>query len=201
MFAVFEAVAGFGVVVGSLLGPVLLEVFGHRGGIVVAGSILPIVAVVIFIRIGRLPGVTTIDEGVVTLLRRIPAFDALPLTGIERLAGAAATERRETGSVLMRQGEQGDRFLVIERGEVEVQVDGHVVQRLGPGAGIGEVALLRSTPRTATVTAMTEVSLVTIGSHDFCAAVSGPAALGQMERIVRERLAHSAPRPEASVRG
>lgn len=196
VFAVFEAAAGVGVVLGSLLAPVLLDVFGHRGGIVVAGSILPIVAVVVFIRIGRLPHVATIDEGVVALLRRVPAFDALPLTGIERLAGAAGTERHAAGAVLMRQGDAGDRFVVVARGEVDVRVDGQVVQRLGPGAGIGEVALLRSTARTATVTAITEVDLVTIASPDFCAAVSGPAALSLMERVVRERLGRAGHRAD-----
>ena len=188
IFAVFEATAGLGVVAGSLLGPVLLATFGDRGGMVVAGAILPILAAVVFIRIGRLPQVTTIDEGVVALLRRVPAFEALPLTGIERLAGAAGSERLAAGSVVMRQGEAGDRFVIVERGEVEVRVDDRLVQRLGPGAGIGEVALLRSTARTATVTAMTDVVLVTIAPQDFCAAVSGPTALSRMERVVRERL-------------
>jgi Cyclic nucleotide-binding domain len=193
IFAVFEGVAGLGVVLGSLLGPVLLADLGDRGGIVVAGAILPILATVVFIRIGRLPKVTTIDEDVVALLRRIPAFDALPLTGIERLAEAAATEHHGAGSIVMRQGDAGDRFVIVERGEVEVRIDGRVVQQLGAGSGIGEVALLRSTPRTATVTALTDVELITVGSADFCAAVSGPSALGLMERVVRERLGRSRP--------
>jgi Cyclic nucleotide-binding domain/Major Facilitator Superfamily len=191
VFAIFEATAGLGVVAGSLLGPVLLEAFGPRGGMVVCGAVLPILAVVLFIRIGRLPEVSTIDERVVALLRRIPAFEALPLTGIERLAGAAGSERHAAGSILMRQGDPGDRFVIVERGEVEVRVDDRAVQQLGPGAGIGEVALLRATPRTATVTALTDVTLVTVAPQDFCAAVSGPTALSLMERVVRERLGHA----------
>jgi CRP-like cAMP-binding protein len=91
----------------------------------------------------------------------------------------------------MHQGDVGDRFLVIEAGEVDIVVDGLTVQRLGPGAGIGEVALLRQSPRTATVIAVTDVRALTIGSGDFCAAVSGPTALGLIEHVARERLSRA----------
>jgi len=191
VFAVFEAVAGLGVVVGSLLGPVLIGAFGDRGGIVVAGAILPFVAVLIYGRIGRISDVSTVDRTTVDLLRRIPAFAALPLTGIERLASAARREGHGAGEVVMHQGDVGDRFLVIEAGEVDIVVDGLTVQRLGPGAGIGEVALLRQSPRTATVIAVTDVRALTIGSGDFCAAVSGPTALGLIEHVARERLSRA----------
>ena len=191
VFAVFEAIAGLGVVVGSLLAPVLIDALGDRQAMVVAGAILPIVAVVIYTRIGRIAAVSTVDETIVALLRRVPAFAALPLTAIERLAGAARLERHPADAILMEQGDVGDRFLVIETGDVDIRIDGRSVQRLGPGAGIGEVALLRASPRTATVVAVTDVRAVTIGAGDFCAAVSGPTALALMERVVRERLART----------
>ncbi|MBI3750536.1 MAG: MFS transporter [Chloroflexi bacterium] len=193
VFGVFEAVAGLGVVGGSLLGPLLITVLGNREAMVVSGAILPVVAVAIYGRVGRIPEITTSDERAVELLRRVPAFAALPLTGIERLASAVRSETHAAGQTLMRQGEAGDRFVVIEAGEVDVSVDGRWIHRLGPGAGIGEVALLRQTPRTATVVAVTDVRIVSIGSRDFCSAVSGPTALGLMERVVRERLARTGP--------
>ena len=105
--------------------------------------------------------------------------------------GAARLERHPADAILMEQGDVGDRFLVIETGDVDIRIDGRSVQRLGPGAGIGEVALLRASPRTATVVAVTDVRAVTIGAGDFCAAVSGPTALALMERVVRERLART----------
>jgi MFS family permease len=191
IFAVFEALAGAGVVAGSLLAPVLIAAFGERGAMGVGGSIAPLVGVLIFIRVRGAGRLSALDESRVELLRRVPAFAALPLTGIERLAGSADVERHAAGDVVMRQGDPGDRFLVIEQGEVEVVVDGRTIQRLGPGAGIGEVALLRSTPRTATVVALTDVAAVAVGSADFCAAVSGPAALPLMERVVRQHLANA----------
>lgn len=195
VFAVFEAVAGLGVVAGSLLGPLLIGALGNRAAMVVGGAILPVLAAVIYGRVRRTPVVETSDERTVALLRRVPAFAALPLTGIERLASAVRSEAHAAGQTVMRQGEEGDRFLVIEAGEVDVFVDDRLIHRLGPGAGIGEVALLRQTPRTATVVAVTDVQTVSIGSRDFCTAVSGPTALGLMERVVRERLTHTGAAP------
>ena len=188
VFAVFETVAGLGVVAGSLLAPVLLGVFGNREGIVVAGAFLPIIAVVVYGQTVRAGALSTVPEQSVALLRSVAAFAALPLTAIERLAEAAQPASYAAGEAVMRQGEPGDRFLVIERGEVNVFVDGQFVQRLGRGDGIGEVALLRRTPRTATIVATSEVAAVSIGALDFCTAVSGPRAGALMEQLARQHL-------------
>jgi CRP-like cAMP-binding protein len=92
----------------------------------------------------------------------------------------------------MREGEQGARFVVVESGEVEVSVDGRQVQRAGRGAGLGEIALLRRSPRTATVTALTAVTAFAIPGSCFVAAVSGPAAAAVTERIAQANLQRGA---------
>ena len=97
----------------------------------------------------------------------------------------------EPGAALMRQGDAGDRFIVVASGEVEVSVDGRVLHRLGRGAGLGEIALLRHSPRTATVTALGPVTGVCIDAGTFLAAVSGPAAAFVTERIAEANLARS----------
>ena len=70
-------------------------------------------------------------------------------------------------------GDVGDRYFVIESGEVEVIGDGQVVATLGPGEGFGEIALLRRTRRTATVRATSELRLQALRSDRFLPAVLG----------------------------
>ena len=76
------------------------------------------------------------------------------------------------------QGDLGDRYYVIESGEVDVVGDGDLVSTLGPGEGFGEIALLRSGPRTATVRARSDVRLRALLSTRFLPVVLGftPAA-------------------------
>lgn len=200
VFSVFEGVAGLGAVAGSLLAPVLLAAFGARGALAVAGSILPIVALFIYGRIGRADRVTVMDEPKLHLLREVSVFGELPLTAFERLAGGLEPLSFAAGETIMREGEPGDRFVVIESGEVEVSAEGRPMTRLGRGAGLGEISLLRRSPRTATVTALTAVTAFAIPGACFVAAVSGPAAAAVTERIVeasmqRGAAAVSEPRP------
>jgi len=196
IFSVFEGVAGLGAVTGSLLAPVLLGAFGARGALGVTGAILPIVALVIYGRVGRADRVVVIDEPVLQLLREVAVFSELPLTAIERLADGLVPVTYAAGAVLMHQGEPGDRFIVIDAGEVDVEVDGRVIQRLGHGAGVGEIALLRRSARTATVTAATAVAAFSVDDGTFLAAISGPAAAAVTERIAAANLRRgAAPNP------
>ena len=192
VFSVFEGVAGLGAVSGSLLGPVLLAAFGIQGGLAVGGAILPIVALVIYGRIGRSDRISVVDEVTVDLLRRVPAFAEVPLTAVERLAAGIVPAAYPSGTVLMRQGEAGDDFVVVAAGEIDVDVDGRHMQRLGPGSGVGEIALLRRSPRTATVVAVTDVTGYRIDGATFLAAISGPAAAAVTERMAAANVARAA---------
>jgi hypothetical protein len=192
VFALLEGIVGAGLVLGSLLAPVLLAAFGSRGALAVTGAILPIVAMVVYGRIGRRDDVAVVDEERLQLLRSVPVFQELPLTAFERLASALEPIEFEAGDAIMREGDQGDRFVVIDTGEVEVTADGKPMSRLGHGAGVGEIALLRRSPRTATVTAVTPVRAYGIACHAFVAAVSGPAAAAVTERIAETNLRRGA---------
>jgi hypothetical protein len=63
----------------------------------------------------------------------------------------------KTGDVLARQGDKGDSLFLVLDGILEVTVDGETLGDLGPGAVVGERAVLESSPRTATLTALTPV--------------------------------------------
>ena len=71
------------------------------------------------------------------------------------------------------QGDVGEHYFFIESGEVDVVGDGRVVATLGPGEGFGEIALLRSTRRTATVVARSEVNLRSLTADRFLCTVLG----------------------------
>jgi len=200
VMSVLEAVIGLGAVSGSLLAPVLLLIFGNRLGLIVAGAILPILAAVMYWRIGREEEITVVDERLIELLRQVPAFAELPMTAVERVAAGLEPLTAGEGSVLMTQGEPGDRFIVIASGEVEVTVDGRPIHRLARGAGVGEIALLRRSPRTATVTAVTDVTGYSVDAPTFLAAVAGPSAAAVTERMAQANLSRAAAMPsEAAV--
>jgi CRP-like cAMP-binding protein len=154
--------------------------------------VLPIVALIIYARIGRADRVSVIDEPRLQLLREVPVFAELPLTAFERLAGGLEPLSFAPGETIMREGEPGDRFVVIASGEVEVSAAGRPIQLLGRGAGLGEISLLRRSPRTATVTAVSAVGAFAIPGSCFVAAVSGPAAAAVTERIAAANLRRGA---------
>jgi MFS family permease len=198
IFALLEGLVGAGLVIGSLLAPLLLDAFGIRGALAVTGAVLPITAFVVYGRIGRADRVSVVDESTLQLLRAVPVFEELPLTAFERLAAALEPVEFAAGDTIMREGDLGDRFVVIDRGEVEVSADGKPMSRLGHGSGVGEIALLRRSPRTATVTALTPVHAYGIACHAFVAAVSGPAAAAVTERIAAENLRRGSATPGAT---
>jgi MFS family permease len=104
------------------------------------------------------------------LLARIPAFASVPEDVREWAVRRMVPETVPGGTVIIRQGEEGDQFYTIARGSVEVSVeqDGHTMQRaLGAGDFFGEIALLQNVPRTATVTAVETVRLWTMTRDDF----------------------------------
>jgi MFS family permease len=195
VMSVVEGTIGLGAITGSLLAPILIGVLGIRGGMIAGGLIVPAMAIGMYLRVGHVRHVTVVNEELVGLLVTVPVFAELPMTAVERVASDLVPVSEPAGTVLMRQGEPGDTFLVIATGEVEVTVDDRPIHRLGRGAGVGEIALLRRSPRTATVTAITDVTLYRIDAGTFLAAVAGPAAAAVTERMAAANLRRAEPAP------
>jgi cAMP-dependent protein kinase regulator len=105
------------------------------------------------------------------LLRRMPLFAELDAHQIQVIAAQLREEVYAQGAVIMRQGEIGDTFCVIESGWVRVSVEGdgeeRVIAERGPGEYVGEIALLLDVPRTATVTALTPIQVLVLHKDDF----------------------------------
>lgn len=116
------------------------------------------------------------------VLRSIPFFRLLSDAEIRRMADAAAAESFPARSVVLREGDAGDRFYIVREGEVEIwkdfgEDDGDRLTVFGSGGIFGELALIDDSPRSATVVARTEVRLLSVGREDFNRIVSGSAAV------------------------
>ena len=91
------------------------------------------------------------------LLRNVPLFSGLDDSELESLADEFNERRFMAGDKIALEGEGGLMFFVVESGDASVAVHGEEVGRLGPGAAFGEIALIDRRPRTATVTAVSDL--------------------------------------------
>ncbi|HYN69291.1 MAG TPA: MFS transporter [Candidatus Eisenbacteria bacterium] len=189
IFGIVEGIflGAFGV--GSILIAGLIGAEGVRGGLVVAGSWLPIVALVAWRALRVIDAHAVVPVGRLALVRAIPMFAPLPALTLERLARRLVPVVAPAGTWIIRQGEAGDRFYVVESGQVEFSIDDRVVRTDGAGASFGEIALLRDIPRTASVRAVTDVQMVALAREPFVEAVTGQAASrSTAEALVADRL-------------
>jgi hypothetical protein len=169
--------------IGALLAPALIHVVGIDDALVLTGLLLP---VLVLLRAGRLraiDGRAAAPAGL-ELLRLVEFLAPLPEQSLEHLARSLTEVVQPAGAVVIREGEPGDRFYVIGVGEVEISG-----KRFGPGEGFGEIALLQDVPRTATVTAVTDVTLYALERDEFIAAVTGhEPANAAAEAVIAARL-------------
>jgi hypothetical protein len=188
VFGVLESLTWATIGLGSILASALVAALGARGAFVAVGAILPVMTAVAW------PWLAAIDrrarapiEGL-GLLRNIPMFAALPPPTLEGLASALRPVRFAAGAEVMREGEQGDHFYVVARGEVDVVTDSRAAT-LGRGDFFGEIALLRRIPRTATVRARSDVEAYALDGDSFVAALTGHAASAEAaEAVIAARL-------------
>jgi predicted MFS family arabinose efflux permease len=173
VFGVVETVFYLAIGIGSLLAPLLVETAGVRWTLVVVGLFLPVVVVLLSRRIVGIDAEAVVPLHELELLGLLPMFAPLPELALERVARQLIPAEVAAGSEVIRQGDEGDRFYVIDDGLCEVLVDGRQVATLGRGEGFGEIALLRDQPRMATVVAQTPMKLYALERDAFLAAVTG----------------------------
>jgi CRP-like cAMP-binding protein len=188
---------------GAFLAPVLAYEIGVRGALLLAALPLPIVVAAGWNALHRVDAAAGERHRLLHLLHNVPCLAPLDLPELESLAGRLLPLTEPAGTEVVRQGDPGDRFYIVEYGSADVLVDGFLVSRIGPGGSFGEKALLRDTGRTATVRSREPMRLLALSREAFLTALTGyeealPSQAG--ERQIGE-LIEPGPRERAELLG
>jgi len=190
VFGVLEAIMLTSIGLGSLLAPALIAGLGVRTTIVVTGLSLPVAVALTGRWLVRLDHVSPATAAHVRLLRELAVFAPLPQPALEQLAAHLRPISVLEGAEVVRQGEPGDDFYIVESGALAVTVGREPRPPIHAGGFFGEIALLRQTPRTATVTATEDCRLLALDRERFLAAVTGHAESASVaDLVVSRRLA------------
>jgi hypothetical protein len=159
---------------GSLLVPPLAEAIGLPGTMLVVGVLLPAGALVTWRGLRRIDRRARVPVRELALIRRNAVFGPLPPPQMEAVASRVRWVTVEPGEVLIREGDRGDRYYILESGRLRVTQGGTELRITDmPGDGFGEIALLRDVPRTATLVALEPCVVLALDRPDFLEAVTG----------------------------
>jgi MFS family permease len=176
--------------IGAALVPVLISWLGIKASFIAVGALLPALVLLLGRQVARVDADAAAPEvEELRILASVPIFAPLPGGSLEHVAGRLVPLRLEPNTVIVREGDAGDRFYIVAEGEIEVSQDGVPITNLTAGGYFGEIALLRDVPRTATVTARTSAVLYALDRDDFLAAVTGhPQSAEAAETVMAARL-------------
>jgi predicted MFS family arabinose efflux permease len=175
VFGVVQALSVAAMGLGALVAPLLLAGLGVRPTLLVAGLFLPLVAAISWRRLRSIDREAEAPARELALLRSIPIFAPLPPQTLEHLAHALSVVHVPRGADVVRAGDPGHSFYILDSGDAELRVDG-ATRAIEPGDYFGEIALLRDVPRTATVRAVGDLVLYSLDRDEFIGAVTGHSA-------------------------
>jgi CRP-like cAMP-binding protein len=116
-------------------------------------------------------------------------LDGVPEEELGAVAAVASEREFAAGETVMAEGDFGHSVLLIEDGTVEVSIDGTPVRELGPGEMPGEVAVLASGRRTASVVALTPLRVISLFKRDVWALErSAPEAARRLRAAIDEHV-------------
>jgi CRP-like cAMP-binding protein len=120
----------------------------------------------------------------------IPLFRGLSSKQLSEASRLSTPVEVPAGRVLALEGTAGAEFFILIEGEVEVVQSGERVATRGPGSALGEIALLGSRPRTATLIALTPLRARVASRREFSSLLSAvPEVAVRLEATMAERLA------------
>jgi CRP/FNR family transcriptional regulator, cyclic AMP receptor protein len=111
------------------------------------------------------------------MLKRVPLFADLDDRELQQIASSMRERKFKTGDTVTQEGAGGVGFFVVEEGEADVTVGGETRGSVGPGDYFGEIALINESPRTATITARTDMVCYGMTPWDFRPLVESNSAI------------------------
>jgi MFS family permease len=183
VFGALDGAAIAGMALGAAIMPVMIATIGLQAGLAVLAISVTLLVVVTIPGLVRVDRTALVPEGV-DLLRGVAMLGVLPEHVIERLARFSERVMVPAGSAVFEQGDEGDRFYVIESGVARVTKSGRAVADLEVGESFGEVALIRDVPRTAGVDALTDLTVRAIERRHFLGAVTGHADASEQAELL-----------------
>ena len=188
IFGAIETLWMVGVGFGSAVAAVLVAATGLEGAFLATAAVMPVLTLASLGGLRRLDRAAVVPTRQIELLSALAMFAPLARTYLERVAGQLRRISIARGDEVIRQGDIGDRFYVVDSGTFDVVVDGQVIASLGEGDHFGEIALLHDVPRTATVRATTEGAAWALNQEEFLASLTGmPQAEHAAHAISAER--------------
>jgi CRP-like cAMP-binding protein len=134
------------------------------------------------------------------LLARIPLFSTCNQRELAQVAQLTVPAEFPAGTILTRQGQTGGLAFVIASGQAEVVRGGRRLAKLGPGDVVGELSLLDGEPRSATVTAKTDMEVLEISADDLRRLLrKAPSVTRKLLEALSERLREADRLPTAGI--
>jgi CRP/FNR family transcriptional regulator, cyclic AMP receptor protein len=130
----------------------------------------------------------------VELLKKVPLFSRLDKHGLQDVAHIADELDLPAGKEMATEGDRGREFFVLLDGEADVTKAGERINTMKTGDFFGEIALVTKMPRTASVTATTDVTVLVITERDFDALLRKSPEVGRsVAEALAERVAPELP--------
>ena len=191
-FSLIEALRDAGLAVGAVIVPLLIGLGGASAAFIGLAVLAPAIVVITARRIRRIDSEATIPVVEIGVLRKLPIFAPLSAASLETLAREARYGSFGPGAAIIAEGEEGDSYHVITHGSVEVTKAEREIRRLGKGDGFGEIALLHAVRRTATVRALEDTTVLSVGREPFLTAMHAhPASHAVAMEIASELVQHA----------
>jgi CRP/FNR family transcriptional regulator, cyclic AMP receptor protein len=133
-------------------------------------------------------------NGKVELLKEVPLFSRLNKKSLQDVAQIADELDLPAGKEMATEGDRGREFFVLLEGEADVTKGGKRINTMKKGDFFGEIALVTKMPRTASVTATTDVEVLVITERDFGALLKRSPEVGrEVAEALAERVAPELP--------